>query len=353
MISLYQSGIFCWLIIHLNIISNILSAFILIFCYLFKSQYDSQSLGLLLKYSILLSDQLFEIMIGMNEFGKTLTSVSRCRRYTKIPQEKYFVDGIQSNTNLNIYNKNKNIFPNGKIQFENYNVKYGPKDPLVLKNISLEINQGEKIGIVGRTGSGKTTLSLCLFRILEADSGRILIDDIDISKLDLFSLRENISIIPQEPTLIKGSLKYNIDPYHNYTDEEISSLISEIGFNSFISDKSLDYKIEENGSNLSVGERQLVCIVRAFLKQNRIIVMDEATSSIDFKTENIIQNAISKLMNNCTIITIAHRIKTIIDYDRILVMSNGEIVEFDTPQNLLNKKGLFYNLYKESVNSST
>jgi len=353
MISLYQSGIFCWLIIHLNLISNILSAFILIFCYLFKSQYDSQSLGLLLKYSILLSDQLFEIMIGINEFGKTLTSVSRCRRYTQIPQEKYFVDGMQSSTNLNIYNRNKYIFPNGKIQFENYNVKYGPKDPLVLKNISLKINQGEKIGVVGRTGSGKTTLSLCLFRILEADSGRILIDDIDISKIDLFSLRENISIIPQEPTLIKGSLKYNIDPYHNYTDEEISTLISEIGFENFMSDKNLDYKIEENGSNLSVGERQLVCIVRALLKQNRIIVMDEATSSIDFKTENIIQNAIAKLMNNCTIITIAHRIKTIIDYDKILVMSNGEIVEFDTPQNLLNKKGLFYNLYKESINSST
>ena len=353
MISLYQSGIFCWLIIHLNLISNILSAFILIFCYLFKSQYDSQSLGLLLKYSILLSDQLFEIMIGINEFGKTLTSVSRCRRYTQIPQEKYFMDGMQSSTNLNTFNRNKNIFPNGKIQFENYNVKYSPKDPLVLKNISLKINQGEKIGIVGRTGSGKTTLSLCLFRILEADSGRILIDDIDISKIDLFSLRENISIIPQEPTLIKGSLKYNIDPYHNYTDEEISTLISEIGFENFMSDKNLDYKIEENGSNLSVGERQLVCIVRALLKQNRIIVMDEATSSIDFKTENIIQNAIAKLMNNCTIITIAHRIKTIIDYDKILVMSNGEIVEFDTPQNLLNKKGLFYNLYKESINSST
>ena len=353
MISLYQSGIFCWLIIHLNLISNILSAFILSFCYLFKSQYDSQSLGLLLKYSILLSDQLFEIMIGINEFGKTLTSVSRCRRYTKIPQEKYFVDSVYSKTNLNIYNKNKNLFPKGKIQFENYNVKYGPKDPLVLKNISLEINEGEKIGIVGRTGSGKTTLSLCLFRILEADSGRILIDGIDISKLDLFSLRENISIIPQEPTLIKGSLKYNIDPYHNYSDEEISSLISDIGFNSFMADKTLEYKIEENGSNLSVGERQLVCIVRAFLKQNRIIVMDEATSSIDFKTENVIQNAISKLMNNCTVITIAHRIKTIIDYDRILVMSNGEIVEFDTPQNLLNKKGLFYNLYKESANTST
>ena len=350
MVSLYQNGIFYWLIIHLNIISNILSAFILTICYLFKSHYDSQSLGLLLKYSILLSDQLFEIMIGINEFGKTITSVSRCKRYTKIVQEKFFTNESKFEKNINA---NKGIFSEGKIQFENYNVKYGPKDPLVLKNINLEIHKGEKIGVVGRTGSGKTTLSLCLFRILEADSGKILIDDIDISKIDLFSLRENISIIPQEPTLIEDTLKNNIDPYHNYSDSEINKLIYEIGLDVFMSDKTLDYKIEENGNNLSVGERQLICIARAFLKKNKIIVMDEATSSIDFKTENIIQNAIANLMKFCTVITIAHRIKTIINYDKILVMSNGEIAEFDTPQNLLNKKGLFYLLYKESISSSS
>ena len=344
MICFYQNGIFCWLVIHLNLISSLLFAFILICCYIFKSHYDSQSIGLLLKYSILFNDQLFEIMIGVNEFVKTLTSVSRCRRYTKIPQEKYYINE-DKNKNVN----NNIIFPDGKIIFENYNVKYGPKDPLVLKNISLEIKKGEKIGIVGRTGSGKTTFGLCLFRILEADSGKILIDGIDISKISLFSLRENISIIPQEPTLIEGSLKNNIDPYNKYSDSEIYKLINEIGLDDFMSDKNLDYKIEENGNNLSVGEKQLVCIARAFLKKNKIIVMDEATSSIDFKTENIIQNAISKFMNSFTIITIAHRIKTIINYDRILVLSNGEIAEFDTPQNLLDKKGLFYILYSESI----
>ena len=350
MISLYQSGTFCWLTIHLNIISSFfLSFFILSFCYLFKSQYDSQSLGLLLKYTILLGDQLFEIMIGINEMGKKLTSVSRCRRYINIPQEKYNVN----ENNKIIINNNNGIFQDGKIKFENYNVRYGPKKPLVLKNISIEIKEGEKIGIVGRTGSGKTTLGLCLFRILEADSGKILIDNVDISKIDLFSLRENISIIPQEPTLIEGTLKYNIDPYHKYKDSEINLLINEIGLNNFMTDKNLEYKIEENGNNLSAGERQLICIARAFLKKNKIIVMDEATSSIDYKTETIIQNTISKFMNNCTVITIAHRIKTIINYDRILVMSNGEIVEFDTPQNLLDRKGLFSILYKESINSNS
>ena len=268
MISLYQSGTFCWLTIHLNIISSFfLSFFILSFCYLFKSQYDSQSLGLLLKYTILLGDQLFEIMIGINEMGKTLTSVSRCRRYINIPQEKYNVN----ENNKIIINNNNGIFQDGKIKFENYNVRYGPKKPLVLKNISIEIKEGEKIGIVGRTGSGKTTLGLCLFRILEADSGKILIDNVDISKIDLFSLRENISIIPQEPTLIEGTLKYNIDPYHKYKDSEINLLINEIGLNNFMTDKNLEYKIEENGNNLSAGERQLICIARAFLKKIKLL----------------------------------------------------------------------------------
>ena len=331
--------------IHLNLISCILSAFILIFCYCFKSQYNTQSLGLLLKYSILLSDQLFEIMIGVNDFGKKLSSVSRCEKYTKIPQEKYMMNNKSDIVDNNIFNE-------GKIKFENFNVKYRPNEPLVLKNINIEIHPGEKIGIVGRTGGGKTTLSLCLFRILEADSGKILIDNIDINQLDLITLRKNISIIPQEPTLIEGSLRYNIDPYNNYQDSEINTLINELSLENFMKGKNLEYKIEENGNNLSVGERQLVCIIRALLRKNKIIIMDEATSSIDYKTENIIQNAIDKVMNNCTVITISHRIKTIINYDKIMVMSNGEIAEFDSPKNLLDKKGEFYLLYQESINSS-
>ena len=347
MTCLYQSGTFCWLTVHLNFIGSFfLPLFILTSCYLFQSQYDSQSLGLLFKYTVLLNDQLFEIMLNINDLGKTLTSISRCIKYIKIPQEKYNKKLIDDKNYMN-----KNIFHEGKIKFENYNVRYGPKKPLVLKNISLEIKKGEKIGIVGRTGSGKTTLGLCLLRILEADSGKIIIDDIDISKIDLISLREKISIIPQEPTLIEGTLKYNIDPYNKYDDNEINMLINEIGLNNFMCEKNLEYKIEEKGNNLSVGERQLICIVRAFLKKNKIIIMDEATSSIDYKTENIIQNIISKFMNNCTVITIAHRIKTIINYDKILVLSNGEIAEFDAPQNLIDKKGLFYILYKESLNS--
>ena len=345
MVSFYQNGIFCWLMIHLNLISNILSSFILIFCYCFKSQYNTQSLGLLLKYSILLSDQLFEIMIGANDFGKKLSSVSRCEKYTKIPQEKYMMNNKSDIVDNNIFNE-------GKIKFENFNVKYRPNEPLVLKNINLEIHSGEKIGIVGRTGGGKTTLSLCLFRILEADSGKILIDNIDINQLDLITLRKNISIIPQESTLIEGSLRYNIDPFNNYQDSEINTLINELSLENFMKGKNLEYKIEENGNNLSVGERQLVCIIRALLRKNKIIIMDEATSSIDYKTENIIQNAIDKVMNNCTVITIAHRIKTIINYDKIMVMSNGEIAEFDSPKNLLDKKGEFYLLYQESINSS-
>ena len=203
--------------------------------------------------------------------------------------------------------------------------------------------------MVGRTGSGKSTLCLCIFRILEANSGKILIDNYDISKICLENLRKNLTIIPQEPTLVEGSVRENIDPSNSSNDTEINEVIKEVGLEEFMSDKNLDYIITENGSNISIGEKQLICIARALLKKSKIIIMDEATANIDYKTETVLQNSINKGMKDCTVITIAHRIKTIINYDKIMVLNNGEMVEFDTPKNLIEKKGLFYQLYKEST----
>ena len=220
--------------------------------------------------------------------------------------------------------------------------------PLVLKNLNFEIKPNEKIGVVGRTGSGKSTLCLSLFRLLEAKSGNIKIDNYDISEIGLETLRKNITIIPQEPILIKGSLRFNIDPNYCYTDQEIINILNEIGLDEFFKNKNLNYEIDENGSNISVGEKQLICIARALVKKTKIILMDEATANIDYKTETFLQNSLNQTLKDCTVITIAHRIKTIINYDKILVLDKGEIIEFDTPQNLLNKKGLFYQLYRES-----
>ena len=350
-ITIYQSGISGFYGINLDLISFIILTFILISCYFFKEKYDTQSIGLLLTYSINLIEQLFDFMQRFGRLSKILVSLERCDNYTKIIQEKYPV--LDTDKNLKLYTSNEckisTFISQGKINFTNYSVKYRPNTPLVLKNLNLEINPKEKIGVVGRTGSGKSTLCLCLFRLLEADKGKISIDDIDISSIGLEILRKNLTIIPQEPTLIEGTLRENVDPTENYSDEKIIEVLKEVGLDDFLEGKNLEYKIENNGNNISIGEKQLICIARALIKKSKIILMDEATANIDYKTETFLQNSINKELKDCTVITIAHRIKTIINYDRILVLNNGEIVEFDSPQNLLDKKGLFYQLYKESI----
>ena len=249
----------------------------------------------------------------------------------------------------------------GSIRFENYSVQYRPETEIVLKNLNFEIKPKEKIGIVGRTGSGKSTIALCLFRILEAKEGKIYMDDVDISQIGLKKLRSNITIIPQDPTLMEGSLKFNIDPLNNHTEQEIENVMREIGFwyicernleenkNKPDNEKGLNMIITENGGNISIGERQLICITRAILRKSKIIVMDEATASIDVNTENIIQKAINNLLNDSTILTIAHRIKTVLNSDRILVLDNGEVIEFDNPKTLLaNKNSMFYEFYNNA-----
>jgi ABC-type multidrug transport system fused ATPase/permease subunit len=277
-------------------------------------------------------------------YENSMIGYERCVEYTKCPSEaplKNILDDSLSN------------WPNkGKIEFLNFSVKYRPDTEIVLKNISFVIQGNEKVGIVGRTGSGKSTITLCLFRILEATEGRIMIDDVDISSIGLDKLRKSLTIIPQDPALIEGSLRYNIDPLDKYSDSDIMQVMEKIGFDYIVkrSNEGLYQEIAEGGSNLSVGEKQLICITRAILRKSKIIIMDEATASIDYKTEEMIQKAITELLNDSTFITIAHRIKTIINYDRIITLDNGQIVDFDSPKNLLNKKdSLFYELYSKSA----
>ena len=350
-ICIFQSGISGWYGINLDLISFILLTFILISCSIFKEKYNSQSIGLLLSYSLNLIEYLFDIMGRFSRLSKVLISVERCDNYTKILQEKYPV--LSTDQKLKQYpTNNKNIttfISEGKINFNNYSVKYRSNTPIVLKNLNFEIMPKEKIGVVGRTGSGKSTLCLCIFRLLEADSGNICIDDIDISDIGLEMLRKNLTIIPQEPTIIEGSLRENVDPSNNFSDEQIKKILYDVGLNDFMENKNLDYEIENNGNNISIGEKQLICIARALIKKSKIILMDEATANIDYKTESFLQNSINQQLKDCTVITIAHRIKTIINYDKILVLNNGEIVEYDSPEALLEKKGLFYQLYKESI----
>jgi ABC-type multidrug transport system fused ATPase/permease subunit len=350
-ICIFQSGISGWYGINLDMISFILLTFILISCSIFKEKYNSQSIGLLLSYSLNLIEYLFDSMGRFSRLSKVLISVERCDNYTKILQEKYPV--LITDKKLKQYStNNKNVttfISSGKINFNNYSVKYRPNTPIVLKNLNFEILPQEKIGVVGRTGSGKSTLCLCIFRLLEATEGNIYIDDKDISQIGLEMLRKNLTIIPQEPTIIEGTLRENVDPSNNFSDEEIKSILYDVGLDDFLEDKTLDYQIENNGNNISIGEKQLICIARALIKKSKIILMDEATANIDYRNESILKQNINEDTKESTVITIAHRIKTVINYDKILVMKDGEIEEFDTPENLINKKGLFYQMYKGSL----
>ena len=257
----------------------------------------------------------------------------------------------------------------GEIDVDGLALRYAPNLPLVIKGISFHVNSGEKVGVVGRTGAGKSTIITSLFRFLEPEQGKIVIDGVDISKIGLNSLRRGLAIIPQEPTLFAGNLKTNLDMFDESSDIDIYESLRRVGliskdeFNSLKtvieSGQSLDEfnktkanssentnkftdlcaEVSEDGGNLSQGERQLICLARSLLKHPKILLLDEATASIDYETDAMIQNTIREEFAESTILTIAHRLKTIIDYDKILVLDHGTVKEYDHPYNLITKMG--------------
>ena len=332
-----------WYDMNLDLISFMFVAFLIAFTIIFKDKFSASAVALIYTYCDKMKSSLIGGLHTLTSFENSMIGYERCVEYTQCPSEapvKKVTDDALGN------------WPGkGAIEFINFSVKYRPDTELVLKNISFSIQAKEKVGIVGRTGSGKSTITLCLFRILEATEGRIIIDGVDISSVGLDKLRNNLTIIPQDPALMEGTLRYNIDPLDRSSDTEIVKVMEKIGFDYIVkrNNEGLHQEIAEGGSNLSVGEKQLICITRAILRKSKIIVMDEATASIDYKTEEMIQKAISELLNDSTFITIAHRIKTIISYDKILTLDNGQVVDFDSPKNLLNDKtSLFYELYSKS-----
>ena len=342
-VEFYLNGISQWYLLTLNFLSFIFLAFIVIITLINKEKFSAKIIGLLLTYSIVLQEDIIEFLSAFSNFENTMTKMERCLSYTNLISER------PHEINLDSLMK----WPTeGSIEFIHYSVQYRPGTEIVLKNLNFVINGGEHIGIVGRTGSGKSTIALCLFRILEPLQGKIIIDGIDIGIIGLKKLRRNLTIIPQDSTVMNGTLRYNIDPIKIFSDEEIKNVLNKIGFNYIIDNNpnGLDQIISENGNNLSIGEKQLICITRAILRKSKIIIMDEATASIDYKTEEIIQHAINELLKNSTVITIAHRIKTILNSDKIIVLENGNVVEYDSPKKLLsNKNSFFYSFYSKSI----
>jgi ABC-type multidrug transport system fused ATPase/permease subunit len=195
------------------------------------------------------------------------------------------------------------------------------------------------VGICGRTGCGKSSLIQALFRIVECDAGKILIDNREIKSIPLRMLREGLAIIPQDPTIFQGTLRFQLDPFIRHTDAELFSVLQMVSLEGYVSQltSGLNHLIVEGGDNLSQGQRQLICIARSILRSSKILVLDEATSSVDSITDEVIQSVLRNVARakQCTVLCVAHRLSTIRDFDRILCLENGQIAEFDTPGNLL------------------
>ncbi|KAG0084909.1 hypothetical protein BGZ92_009469 [Podila epicladia] len=225
----------------------------------------------------------------------------------------------------------------GEISFQNVSLRYRAELPRVLQNVSFEIQPGHKVGVVGRTGAGKSSLIQALFLLSELDGGKIVIDGIETGTLGTASLRPRIAIIPQDPVLFQGTFRYNLDPLARHTEQELWQALETADLKSYVQaqEGGLDSLVAAQGENLSVGQRQLVCLSRALLAKSKVVVLDEATASVDMATDALIQRAIRSDFAHSTVVTVAHRINTIIDYDRILVMHRGQVAEYDTPRNLL------------------
>lgn len=356
-----------WLAFRVDIAGALVSFFTGVFVVLSVGKINAGAAGLALTYAVTFTENVlwFVRLYAMNE--QNMNSIERVKEYLDLEQEAPAIMPEKRPT--------ADWPTQGVVEFVGYSTRYRPDFDLVLRGLTFKIAPCEKIGVVGRTGAGKSSLALALFRALEAEEGKILIDDIDISHIGLQDLRENIVMVPQDPTLFSGTIRNNLDPFGLFTDEEIFTSLrrvqlirdapikppsqgssrgdtpqlqvngEEAGENSRPTSSSstgenknifldLSTPVAESGSNLSQGQRQLLCLARALLKEPKILLMDEATASIDYATDSKVQETIRQLKGN-TIITIAHRLKTVVDYDRVMVMDHGRVVEIGSPWGLL------------------
>ncbi|KAL0420026.1 UNVERIFIED_CONTAM: ABC transporter C family member 4 [Sesamum radiatum] len=337
-----------WLGFRLELIGSFILCMSAMFMIVLPSNIiKPENVGLALSYGLSLNSVLYWAIYMSCFLENKMVSVERIKQFTVIPSEAEW--------------RKKDFLPppnwptHGNVELKNLQVRYRPDTPLVLKGITLSITGGEKIGVVGRTGGGKSTLIQVLFRLVEPSGGKIIIDGIDISALGLHDLRSRFGIIPQEPVLFEGTVRSNIDPTGLYSDDEIWKSLERCQLKDVVAAKpgKLDSAVIDNGDNWSVGQRQLLCLGRVMLKRSRLLFLDEATASVDSYTDGVIQKIIREDFAACTIISIAHRIPTVMDCDRVLVIDAGRAKEFDSPSHLLERPSLFGALVQEYANRSS
>ncbi|XP_034546003.1 multidrug resistance-associated protein 5 [Notolabrus celidotus] len=338
-----------WMAVRLDLISISLITAVALLIVLMHNQIPPAYAGLAISYAVQLTG-LFQFTVRLlTETEARFTSVERINHYIKTLEKEAPRQSPEGGAPAPSWPQQ------GKITFKDVDMRYRDDLPLVLKNLSFTILPGETIGIVGRTGSGKSTLGVALFRLVELTGGSIVIDGINISQIGLNDLRSKLAIIPQEPVLFIGTVRTNLDPWDQYSDSQIWEALEETHIKEMVSQlpHSLQSEVTENGENFSVGERQLLCVARALLRSSKILILDEATAAIDTETDRLIQETISTAFGCCTTLIIAHRLNTVMSCSRVMVLDNGQVLEFDTPAALLaDEKSRFRAMIEASENQS-
>lgn len=335
-----------WLAVRLEFIGSVIilcSAGFAIISVSRGSGLSAGLVGLAMSYSLQITQSLNWVVRQTVEVETNIVSVERVLEYARLPSEA-----------AEVIHRNRPPISwptQGAVQFRNYSTRYREGLGPVLKNINLDIKPREKIGVVGRTGAGKSSLTLAMFRIIEPMAGNISIDSLNTSTIGLLDLRRRLAIIPQDAALFEGTVRDNLDPGRIHDDTDLWNVLEHARLKDHVASMKggLEAKIHEGGSNLSQGQRQLVSLARALLAPSNILVLDEATAAVDVETDALLQTTLrSPLFGNRTVITIAHRINTIMDSDRIVVLEQGQVKEFDSPAELISRKGLFYELVREA-----
>ncbi|XP_068699718.1 ATP-binding cassette sub-family C member 4-like isoform X2 [Montipora foliosa] len=328
-----------WLSVRLDLLASMFITTVAVAAILVS---ESPALvGLALTYALQTLDTTQYGVRSASEVENFMTSVERVISYTKIHSEP----GYSSE------DRPPESWPtDGSLTIEDLSLVYFEGGPCVLKDVNVRVFSKQKVAVVGRTGAGKSTLVSALFRMPDP-VGKVIIDGVDIGSINLQEARRSMVVINQDPVLFAGTLKRNIDPLSKYSDQDLWTALEEVQLKKLVEDlpRQLEFKLKESGTNLSVGERQLVCLARALVQKSKIIIMDEATANVDFKTDRLIQEVIRDKFKDSTVLTIVHRLNTIMDYDRVLVLDGGRMVEFDKPEVLIRKGGLFAEMIRNQI----